>query len=76
MNFLPANHLITAWAIEKTGGVDKAKEWLQQEAAKYPDDNSIQWALQVYNKNTVTAARDTKDATQAIIEALMALPKN
>ncbi|MEO7048553.1 MAG: DUF5107 domain-containing protein, partial [Ferruginibacter sp.] len=36
MNFLPASHLVTAWAIEKTEGADKAKEWLQQEAAKYP----------------------------------------
>lgn len=47
-NFLPANELITAWAIEKTTSKAKATEWLQQEEKKYPANQIIKWCLQTF----------------------------
>jgi hypothetical protein len=47
MNFLPANHLVSAWAIEKTSSSKDAKDWLQSESGKYRGIKIIQWCLQV-----------------------------
>tara|TARA_R110000868_G_scaffold156599_1_gene383543 strand:- start:23273 stop:26368 length:3096 start_codon:yes stop_codon:yes gene_type:complete len=71
MNFLPANQLISAWAIEKTADVAKAEEWLKNQAATYPLNKIIQWTLGVYTKkqsNSLT--EDEKDGEVRIIEKL------
>jgi predicted Zn-dependent protease len=71
MNFLPANQLISAWAIEKTSSVKQAEEWLQNQADLYSTNKIIQWCLQVYTKkasDTLTA--DEKDGEVRIIEKL------
>src|SRR6185312_3310474 len=47
-NFLPANELITAWAMEKLASKAEATEWLQQEVKKYPENQIIEWCLQVF----------------------------
>jgi predicted Zn-dependent protease len=71
INFLPANHLVSAWAIEKTSGADKALEWLKQQAALYPANKIIRWSLQVYSKKQqVNLAADEKDAEVRILEQL------
>ena len=51
MNFLPANQLVSAWAIEKTASKQKAEEWLQDQANVYPSNKIIQWCLQFTLKN-------------------------
>ncbi|MEP6713877.1 MAG: DUF5107 domain-containing protein, partial [Ferruginibacter sp.] len=62
MNFLPANHLVTAWAIEKISGAQKAEEWLRKEAALYPANKIIQWSLLVYDKQQAgSLTADEKD---------------
>jgi lipopolysaccharide biosynthesis regulator YciM len=71
MNFLPANQLVSAWAIEKTSTPKKAEEWLQAQASKYPSNKIIQWCLEVYTKkqsNSLT--EDEKDGEVRIIEKL------
>ncbi|PWA11628.1 DUF5107 domain-containing protein [Flavobacterium laiguense] len=71
MNFLPANQLVSAWAIEKTSSAKKAEEWLQNQADLYPTNKIIKWCLQVYTKkqsNSLTA--DEKDGEVRIIEKL------
>ncbi len=71
MNFIPANHLVTAMAMEKISGADKAKEWLQMQATLYPDNKIVQWCLQVYGKQqpgSLTA--DDKDGEVRILEQL------
>jgi len=47
-NFIPANELITAWAMEKLASKAEASEWLQQEVKKYPSNKIIEWCRQVF----------------------------
>ncbi|WP_374172227.1 DUF5107 domain-containing protein [Flavobacterium tructae] len=71
MNFLPANQLITAWAIEKTSSEQKAEEWLQKQARLYPDNKIVQWTFETYSKkqsNILT--EEEKDGEVRIIEKL------
>lgn len=71
MNFLPANHLVSAWAIEKTFDAKKAGEWLQEQAGMYPGNKIIQWSLQVYrNQQWHSLSGDEKDGEVRILEQL------
>ena len=47
-NFLPANEILTAWAMEKLASKAEASEWLQQEVKKYPDNKIIKWCWQIF----------------------------
>lgn len=47
-NFLPANHLITAWAMEKLDGRGAAINWLNEQITQYPDNQVLQWCKQVF----------------------------
>lgn len=69
-NFLPANQLITAWAMEKTSSKEKAQQWLQQQAAYYPGNKVVQWALQVFQGQTASLPGEDKDGEVRIIEQL------
>ena len=71
MNFLPANQLVSAWAIERTTDAKKAAEWLQNQAALYPSNKIVQWCLQVYTKKQFDhLTTDEKDAEVRILEQL------
>lgn len=71
LNFLPANQLVSAWAIEKTSSAQKAQEWLQNQAKLYPDNKIVQWSLLVYtNKQSDILTADEKDGEVRIIEKL------
>ena len=71
MNFLPANQLVSAWAIEKTSSTQMAAAWLQQQATLYPANKIIQWALQMYSKQPAdNLTADEKDGEVRIIEQL------
>jgi tetratricopeptide (TPR) repeat protein len=71
MNFLPANQLVSAWAIEKTSTAKKAEEWLQVQANIYPSNKIIQWCLQTYTKKqSVSLTEDEKDGEVRILEKL------
>lgn len=71
MNFLPANQLVSAWAIEKTSTAKKAEEWLQAQANIYPSNKIVQWCLQTYTKKqSVGLTEDEKDGEVRIIEKL------
>jgi tetratricopeptide (TPR) repeat protein len=52
-NFLPANHLITAWATEKLNGRTAAANWLNEQIAQYPDDQILLWCKQVFESRHV-----------------------
>jgi tetratricopeptide (TPR) repeat protein len=72
MNFLPANHLVSAWAIEKTSSVQKATEWIQAQGDLYPANEIIQWSIQMYkNKNSATLTEDQKVGEVRILEQLL-----
>ncbi len=71
MNFLPANQLVSALAIEKTASAEKAATWLQQQAKLYPANKIIQWALRQYTKQPGEyLTPDEKDGEVRIIEQL------
>jgi tetratricopeptide (TPR) repeat protein len=70
-NFLPANNLITAWAIEKTSSKTKAEEWINKQTALYPTNKIIQWAMAAFTKQqTAVLTEDEKDGEVRIIEQL------
>jgi Tfp pilus assembly protein PilF len=72
MNFLPANHLVSAWAIEKTYSAKKAEEWLKEQAALFPANKIIQWSLQVYIKRQPGGLTEyEKDGEVRILEQLL-----
>lgn len=71
MNFLPANQLVSAWAMEKRDSKDKATEWLKQQAAIYPSNKIIHWALQIFTSETgINLTEEEKDGEVRIIEQL------
>jgi hypothetical protein len=71
MNFLPANQLVSAWAIEKTSNAKKAEEWLKAQADMYPSNKIIQWTLQTFTKKQSTSlTEDEKDGEVRILEKL------
>lgn len=71
MNFLPANQLISAWAIEKTSTPQKAEAWLKQQTLLFPTNKIVQWTYGVYTqKQTHQLNEDEKDGEVRIIEKL------
>ncbi|HEY5406138.1 MAG TPA: DUF5107 domain-containing protein [Ginsengibacter sp.] len=48
INFLPANELVTAWAIEETDSKAAAVKFLQQDVQKYPGNKIIEWCRQSF----------------------------
>jgi len=69
-NFLPANHLVTAWAIEKLDGRAAAVKWIDAQAEQYPDNKILQWSKQVLEDQHPVQG-DTSDAEVRIITRLM-----
>jgi hypothetical protein len=72
LNLLPANHLVSAWAIEKTSSAKKAEEWLQNKSLKYPANKIFQWCLQMFvTHQSVIITEGEKNAEVRILEALL-----
>ncbi len=74
-NFIPSNALISAWAIEKKSGRERALEWLNQQISNYPQMKSVlQWSKDRFeNKDSAAIPDSKKDAGIRILEALSAL---
>jgi len=52
-NFLSANHLVTAWAMEKLGRKTEAVEWLNEQIEQYPDNKILEWCKQVFENKKI-----------------------
>ena len=50
-NFLPANHLVSAWAIEKIKGHEAANDWLDGQMKAIPGNKIIEWCKKIFNGN-------------------------
>ncbi|MBX3252524.1 MAG: DUF5107 domain-containing protein [Chitinophagaceae bacterium] len=76
-NFIPSNALISAWAIEKADGKEKAVEWLDSQISLHPDQQKILgWCKSVFEGNSPQSIpEDEKDASMRIVEALMQIGK-
>ncbi|MXO05513.1 DUF5107 domain-containing protein [Flavobacterium sp. HBTb2-11-1] len=71
MNFLPANNLVSAWAIEKTSSAQEAEKWIKTHADLYPTNKIVQWTLLSYTKKPSNIlSEDEKDGEVRIIEKL------
>jgi tetratricopeptide (TPR) repeat protein len=71
MNFLPANNLVSAWAIEKTSSPQEAEKWIKNQANLYPANKIVQWTLLSYTKKQSNIlSEDEKDGEVRIIEKL------
>ncbi|MEJ7588000.1 MAG: hypothetical protein WKI04_10615 [Ferruginibacter sp.] len=71
-NFLPANHLVSAWAISKTSSMKKAREWLLSQVKLYPGNKIIQWSLRVFdNQKKGSAKEDLQNAEVRILEVIL-----
>jgi Tfp pilus assembly protein PilF len=73
-NFLPANHLVSAWAIEKTSSSKSADDWLQQQANLFPANKRIRWSLQAFRKEPTNLTSEEKDGTIRILEQVINFP--
>ncbi|MEP6927483.1 MAG: DUF5107 domain-containing protein [Ginsengibacter sp.] len=48
-NFSEANSIVTAWALEKSGKKEDAKNYLEEKLKKEPDNEIIKWCINVFN---------------------------
>ena len=71
-NFLPANSLVTAWAMEKLDGKATATAWLDAQVKQYPDNDIIQWCQQIFENGSAQKA-DTSDTIVRILQQIMTL---
>lgn len=71
-NFVPSNTLVSAWAIEKKEGREKAAEWIDQQMASYPHLLTVlQWSKDMFENNGSNGlSNPDKDAGMRILEAL------
>jgi len=70
-DFIPANTLVTAWAIQKLQGKTVAIGWLNTQVKQYPDDKIVGWSKQVFEN--IPAKADTMDAGVRLLLRLMQL---
>jgi len=68
-NFIPANDLASAWAIEKLQGKVAATNWLNAQVKQYPDNKIVIWCKQVF-ENKKSAKSGINDSGVRIIERL------
>lgn len=69
-NYLPANTVISAWALQELNKPDAASQLINEWLSKEPSNKLAQWSLQLLNnKNGVTNNELLKDETVRIIQA-------
>ena len=51
-NFITANEIVTAWAIEKLNSKSEAEEWLNEQAKQYAGNKIILWCQHVFENHT------------------------
>ena len=72
-NFIPSNALVTAWAMERKQGRDRAISWLDEQIAAYPAAGKLlQWCRDCFESgHAVRFAGEQKDASLEVLEALI-----
>jgi hypothetical protein len=71
-NFLPANDLVTAWALDKLNRKDEAATWLNKQIAKYPANEILIWCENTF-QNKQYENHDSDNPEVRILEALIKL---
>ncbi|WP_036669896.1 DUF5107 domain-containing protein [Pedobacter borealis] len=68
-NFIPSNHLVTAWTLEKLGKRADASKWLTAQVKQYPNDKILKWCKAVF-ENEQLPKTDIDDAGVRLLEKL------
>lgn len=72
MNFLPGNHLVSAWALEKTQSKQAAETWLQQQSKLFPSNKIIKWALNEFMQQPNEGLKaEEKSGEVRVLESLL-----
>lgn len=76
-NFIPANTVISAWAIEKTKGRPEASEWVNRQIELFPEmKKTLSWSKNIFEKSTAAELPDDeKDFSVKIVKGLNELSK-
>ncbi|MEO6136393.1 MAG: hypothetical protein ABIP35_14640, partial [Ginsengibacter sp.] len=69
-NLFPENALISAWAIERTSSRDEALRFLDDQLNRDPNNKSILWAKQIFDKES-PAFSETESSNMRVIKALL-----
>jgi hypothetical protein len=69
-NFLAANDLVAAWAMEKLNGKTEAVDWLNAQVRLYPNNKILEWCKQVF-ENEQRGKIDPDDSGVRLLERLM-----
>lgn len=72
-NFLPGNHLISAWALEKNSSHKEGEEWLRRQVSIFPASKITQWSLLTFNHEKSNLSPGEKDLSVRVLEQLMQL---
>jgi tetratricopeptide (TPR) repeat protein len=69
-DFIPANHLITAWALEKKAGKEQALKWLDQQTRSDPFNKILAWVKEVFENDKTDLPENEKDGSVRVIEQI------
>jgi hypothetical protein len=72
-NFLPGNHLISAWALERKSSHKEGDEWLRRQVSLFPASKITQWSLLAFNHEPSNLSPDEKDLSVRVLEQFMQL---
>ena len=72
-NFIPANNLVTLWALEKTESKQRAADWLNEQLNDEPGNRYLFWVKAIFQNSKPDLAGNEKDASVRILEQLMEL---
>ncbi len=71
-NFLPANHLITAWALQKIGKNVEALNWLNDQIKLHPGNKILLWDKAIFEKKQ-NVQSGINDAGVTLLKQVMQL---
>lgn len=74
-NFLPANNLVNAWALEKLESKTQAVKWLYQQISLYPGNKIFEWCKEMFEYKQFAKA-DTNDPGVRLLLQLTQLKKS
>lgn len=69
-NFLPANHLVTAWALKEKKQAKEAVDWLDQQIKKFPENKILVWCKEVFNGNKSLLTNYNDATTRLLIQLI------
>lgn len=71
-NFIPANTLISAWALERLGSKTDARNFIGEQKKKFPGYSAIDWSMAVFEQErSFSMPENSRDANVRIIERLV-----